>query len=78
MASTITCTRSDVLAAGQVYPDIVVPVVVTATTGSVTNTATVSNPSEDPTNNYGNNNTDPAVFSVNLTTGFDLSVKKYV
>ena len=78
VVSTITCTRSDVLASGQNYPDISVPVVVTATTGSVTNTATVSNPDENPANNYGNNNTDPAVFSVGPTTGFDLSIKKYV
>lgn len=79
VASTITCSRSDSLPFGQTYPNISVPVVVTATTGTVTNIGTVSNPDENPANNYGNNNSDPAVFSVTppVSTGFDLSIRKY-
>ena len=46
---TVTCTRSDVLAAGSSYPVLNVPVNVVGATGSaITNTASVATPGEDP------------------------------
>lgn len=57
-----TCTRSDSLASGGTFPDITARVVHTGAlpTAPLINTARVVNVNEDPTNNYGNNNSDPA------------------
>ncbi len=76
----ISCTRSDSVASGVSFPDISIPATTTSTTGTFLNTASVANPNENPTNNFGNNNTDPANVSVGLITAdvFDLSLKKYV
>jgi hypothetical protein len=65
---------------GASFPPITAQVVVTNTAGTYVNTAAVANPSENPTNNFGNNNTDPANIIVgSVTPGlFDLSLKKYV
>ncbi|MGD2184130.1 DUF6923 family protein [Lusitaniella coriacea] len=53
---TITCTRTDVLAGGQSYPQITVPVTVNAAAGSnITNTSTVGGGGD----NNPDNNSDP-------------------
>ena len=75
------CTRTDALAVGASFPPITALATVTSTAGTYTNTASVNNPSENPTNNFGNNNTDPAnvrVDAVNPAANFDLSIKKFV
>jgi uncharacterized repeat protein (TIGR01451 family) len=79
--TSISCTRSDTIASGVSFPEIVVPVIVTATTGTITNIATVTNPAENPNNpNRTVDNTDPAVITLTppVSTAFDLSIKKYV
>jgi uncharacterized repeat protein (TIGR01451 family) len=50
MATTqsITCTRQNTLGAGVSYPEIVVPVTLSVSSGTITNTATVTNPNENP------------------------------
>src|SRR5262249_21520402 len=52
--TTVTCTRSDLLAAGNAYPPIAIPVLVDpgAQPGQLSNTATVQAPSDG---NPGNN-----------------------
>ncbi len=61
------CTRSDTLAANTDFPDITITAqVLSTTTATYTNTATVANPNENPLNNFGNNNTDPANVSVGV------------
>ncbi|MFN7937796.1 MAG: S-layer homology domain-containing protein [Bryobacteraceae bacterium] len=71
VAATVTCTRSDVLAAGQVYSPITVTVNVAANAAaSVTNTATVSG-SDD--NTPGNNTASDATTIVQVA---DLTVSK--
>lgn len=78
---SISCTRSDTLGAGVSFPEIVVPVIVTAISGTITNTAIVVNPAENPNNpNRAVDNTDPAVIVVSpvITSVFDLSIKKYI
>ena len=45
-AKTMTCTTSQVIASGASFTDIIVPVTVTATTGTVVNHAVVHNPAE--------------------------------
>ncbi len=54
------------VSSGADFPDITVPATTTATTGSFRNLATVANVNENPFNNYGNNNSDPA--NVTVTT----------
>ncbi len=49
VAFGVTCKSSAVIAAGALYPDISIPVKVTALIGTITNTAQVSNP-EDVSN----------------------------
>jgi hypothetical protein len=64
---------------GAYFTDIILPVRVTATTGTIRNDATVSNPSENPNNpNRAVDNTDPAVIVVTPPAPFDLSIKKYI
>jgi uncharacterized repeat protein (TIGR01451 family) len=75
------CSRLDVLAVGASFPPITAQVTVTSTAGTYANTASVSNPSENPADNFGNNNTDPAhvrVAVINPPANFDLSLKKFV
>ena len=78
--TSISCTRSNTLGSGVSFPEIVVPVIVTATTGTITNTATVVNPAENPNNpNRAVDNTDPAVIVI-APPGVgtpNLSIKKY-
>lgn len=76
--STITCKITQAVRSGTSFPDIIVPVRVTATSGSVTNIAEVSNPNEDPAKNVSNDpkNKDPAVFTVE-TGSPKLVIKKY-
>jgi Domain of unknown function DUF11 len=59
---TVTCRVTAVIAAGQNFPDITIPVELTATTvgQTITNTATVSNPGDTTPGN----NTDPAIIIV--------------
>jgi uncharacterized repeat protein (TIGR01451 family) len=68
---TLTCTRSDVLAAGSSYPPITLTVDVTAGPGSVTNMATVSGGGDaDPGNNTASDPTTigpPCPFCNNVT-----------
>ena len=55
------CTRADTLAVGASFPVITAQAIVSsATSGIITNTATLNNPDENPANNFNNNNTDPA------------------
>lgn len=88
---SITCTTGQDVAGGAEFTEIRVPVKVTATSGTVTNHATVYNPDEDKTksclpNNQkpsvtatscsqDGDNEDPAVFTVDDTAG--ISIKKY-
>ncbi len=66
---TLTCTRSDVLAAGTNYPAITLNVIVATTAeNQVTNTATVSNASDLNTNN------NIASDSVSTSSPADLSI----
>ncbi len=74
-ATSFSCTRADGLAAGVAFATITVPVTVTAAPGYITNTATVTNPSDS---NGPTDNTDPAVIYIPAPTPFDLSIKKYI
>ncbi|WP_242046120.1 MULTISPECIES: beta strand repeat-containing protein [Calothrix] len=84
VGATVSCNRSDALAAGSSYPDITVAVQVAgnATTGARTNTAQVTGtnvfPSAPPTAAGGETNTANNTSSVNLTiTGVpDLTISK--
>ena len=59
----VTCTRSDVLASGAVYPPISIPVAVAASaSGTVTATAAVSDPND--TGTVGKNATDSVTLGV--------------
>lgn len=79
---TISCTRSDVLGPGQPYPEIMVPVNITAAASTptvpstITNTAFITNGSGGETN--FNNNSDPEVFAVIGTNDPDLTISKSV
>jgi hypothetical protein len=57
------------------FATITVPVTVTAAPGYITNTATVTNPSDS---NGPTDNTDPAVIYIPTPVPFDLSIKKYI
>jgi hypothetical protein len=60
---TVTCTRSDMLAAGAAYPPISIPVAVAASaSGTVTATAAVSDPND--TGTTGKNATDSVTLGV--------------
>lgn len=76
---SLTCTTNAEVSTGNYFPEILVPVRVTATEGTVRNDATVHNPNEKPNSCYTDNrmpsgseqscerdpkNTDPAVFVV--------------
>lgn len=60
----ITCTTTANIASGAQFPIITIPATTTSATGTFRNLASVSNPNENPANNFGNNNTDPANVSV--------------
>ena len=49
-----------------------------ALNGVFTNIAAVANPNENSTNNFGNNNSDPASIVAGLPGTFNLSLRKYV
>ena len=71
VTQTVTCSRSDALAAGAGYPAVTVTVAVSqSAAGSVTNTATVTGGSEQAT---GNNSSSD---STTIIDGSDLSVTK--
>ena len=71
VTQTVTCSRSDALAAGAGYPAVTVTVAVSqSAAGSVTNTATVTGGSEQATGN------DSSSDSTTIIDGSDLSVTK--
>ena len=71
VSQTVTCTRSDALAAGSSFPGIVISVDVSSTaTGAITNTASVAGGNDgDTTNNDGSD-------TINVSAQADVGITK--